>query len=39
MSLLPHMGFSLVLASEGNPPVAVCSLLIAVVSPVGEHKL
>ena len=32
-------GLSLVAASRGRSPVAVCGLLTAVVSPVAEHRL
>ena len=38
-SLLLHVGFSLVVASRGYPLIVVCSLLTAVVSPAGEHRL
>ena len=37
-SLLPT-GFSLVAASGGYSLVVVCVLLIAVASPVAEHRL
>ena len=32
-------GLSLVAVSRGYSPVAVCRLLIAVASPVAEHRL
>ena len=37
VSLLLHTGFPLVAASGGYSLVAVCGLLMAVASLVGEH--
>ena len=39
LGLCCFLGFSLVVASRGYPPVVVCRLLIVVASLVEEHGL